>query len=163
MPAKFPATAALFLASIACTALPAVAQESLPRVGVGDVIDGNAVILVRPAAGTGTVTVEVARDAGFSKVISSQSLSVTNALVPGKIFLSGLESNRRYHIRVTDGALVRTATFLAGAASIGTNSAPAGLRFGVTGDWRGDVGIYTAILNADERELDFFVKLGDTI
>jgi 3-phytase/alkaline phosphatase D len=72
-------------------------------------------------------------------------------------------AGRRYFVRVTDGALTRTATFLVGASSIGTNAAPAGLRFGVTGDWRGDVGIYNAILNADERELDFFVKLGDTV
>jgi 3-phytase/alkaline phosphatase D len=163
MPAKLHATAAVLLASFACTALPAHAQESLPRVGVGDVIDGNAVVLVRPAAGTGSVTVEVARDAGFAKVILSQTLDITDALVPGKVFLSGLETNRRYHVRVTDGKLQRTATFFAGAAAIGANVAPAGLRFGVTGDWRGDVGIYNAILNADERELDFFVKLGDTV
>ena len=163
MPVKHHSTAVLLLTSIACTALPAQAQESLPRIGVGDVIDGNAVILVRPASGTGSILVEVARDPGFAKIISSQTLVVTDALVPGKFFLSGLESNRRYFIRVTDGALVRNATFLAAATSIGSNLAPAGLRFGVTGDWRGDVGIYNAILNADERELDFFVKLGDTV
>ena len=74
---------------------------------------------------------------------------MANPLVPGKIYLSGLEANRRYFVRVTDGALERVATFFTGAAPIGTSGAPEGLRFGVTGDWRGDVGIYNAILNAD--------------
>jgi 3-phytase/alkaline phosphatase D len=163
MLAKSPVLAATVLATLAFTALPCHAQESLPRVGVGDVIDGNAVVLVRPAAGTGALTVDVARDEAFSKIVFSQSLSVTNPLVPGKVYLSDLMAGSRYFVRVTDGALTRTATFLVGASSIGTNAAPAGLRFGVTGDWRGDVGIYNAILNADERELDFFVKLGDTV
>jgi phosphodiesterase/alkaline phosphatase D-like protein len=151
------------VAPLALVAFPSLAQEALPRVGVGDAIDGNAVVLVRPAAGTGTVSIEVSIDPAISKVVRNESMDVTNALVPAKFYLTGLEQNRRYYVRVTDGARVRTATFLTGAAAIGNNFAPAGLRFGVTGDWRGDVGIYNAILNADERELDFFVKLGDTI
>jgi 3-phytase/alkaline phosphatase D len=146
-------------------AAPAVAQspEALPRLGVGDAIGGNAVVLARPAAGTGQITIDVARDPTFTTIDFSQSLQVSNPLVPGKIYLSSLEANRRHFVRVTDGALTRVATFFTGAAPIGASSAPEGLRFGVTGDWRGDVGIYNAILNADERELDFFVKLGDTI
>lgn len=138
-------------------------SEALPRVAVGDVIGGNAAVLVRPAAGTGTVLIEVARDAAFTNIISQQSIVVDNALLPGKIFLSGLDLGVPHFVRVTDGKKVRTATFTTGAAMIGMNAAPAGLRFGVTGDWRGDVGIYNAILNADERALDYFVKLGDTI
>ena len=155
--------ASLLLPALLSLNAPALAQEALPRIGVGDVIDGNAVVLVRPAAGTGALTVDVARDEAFSKIVFSQSLSVTNPLVPGKVYLSDLMAGRRYFVRVTDGALTRTATFFVGASSIGTNAAPAGLRFGVTGDWRGDVGIFNAILNADGQNLDFFVKLGDTI
>lgn len=38
-----------------------------------------------------------------------------------------------------------------------------GLRFGVSGDWRGELAPYPAIANADERNLDLFIRLGDTI
>ena len=38
-----------------------------------------------------------------------------------------------------------------------------GLRFGVSGDWRGELSPYPALQNAAERDLDFFVELGDTI
>lgn len=152
-----------FLPAILSLGAPALAQEALPRLGVGDAIDGNAVVLVRPASGTGAVSIDVARDAAFSKIVSSQSISVSNPLVQGKVYLSDLVLGRRYFVRVTDGALTRTATFVAGASSIGNNAAPAGVRFGVTGDWRGDVGIFNAIMNADGQNLDFFVKLGDTI
>lgn len=154
---------------IACTMIATGAAqargsaEALPRIGVGDAIDGNAVVLVRPAAGTGTVTVDIARDASMSKILSSHTLSITDPLVPGKVFLTGLPLGVRFYARITDGALTRTATFETGAASIGTNAAAPGVRFGVTGDWRGDVGIFNAILNADERGLDYFIKLGDTI
>ena len=159
------AAAAVAVAALASTmpALAGVPAEALPRIGVGDAIGGNAVVLVRPAAGTGSVVVEIARDAAITEIVSTHALSITNPLVPGKVYLAGLELGTRYYARVTDGALTRTATFATGAAAIGNNSAPAGVRFGVTGDWRGDVGIFNAILNADERGLDYFVKLGDTI
>ncbi|MGA1045754.1 MAG: alkaline phosphatase D family protein, partial [Phycisphaerales bacterium] len=81
----------------------------------------------------------------------------------GKILIDGLAPAQRHFVRVTDGDLVRVATFRTDTAPLGTAIGDTGARFGVTGDWRGDVGIYNAILNADERELDFFVKLGDTI
>ena len=38
-----------------------------------------------------------------------------------------------------------------------------GLRFGVSGDWRGELAPYPAVANAKGRGLDFFVLLGDTI
>ena len=38
-----------------------------------------------------------------------------------------------------------------------------GLRFGVSGDWRGELAPYPAIRNIQQRDLDFFVLHGDTI
>ena len=38
-----------------------------------------------------------------------------------------------------------------------------GLRFGVAGDWRGELAPYPAISNVAGRNLDFFVEHGDTI
>ena len=38
-----------------------------------------------------------------------------------------------------------------------------GLKFGVSGDWRGELAPYPAISNAVDANLKFFVELGDTI
>ena len=163
------ASASALLAAIAAMSTGSIASagplggEALPRVATGDVVDGRVAILVRPAAGTGTVLVEVALDEAFAQIVFTQSLAVDDALLPGKILLDGLSLGRRHFVRVTEGDLVRVATFETDIASLGTAIGDPGARFGVTGDWRGDVGIYNAILNADERGLDFFVKLGDTI
>jgi phosphodiesterase/alkaline phosphatase D-like protein len=37
------------------------------------------------------------------------------------------------------------------------------LRFGVSGDWRGELAPYPSIANAADSDLEFFVELGDTI
>jgi len=144
-------------------ATPSFAGLLPPRLAVGDVRSGAAVVLAAPAVGTGEVQVDVSEDPAFSTLHSSTTLQVLDPLVPGKAFLSGLARGIRYHVRVTHAGAVRTGTFVTGASAFSEPSSGAGVRFGVTGDWRGDVGIYNAILNADERGLDFFVKLGDTI
>ena len=38
-----------------------------------------------------------------------------------------------------------------------------GLRFGVAGDWRGELSPYPAIANAPQSNLEFFFEFGDTI
>lgn len=156
-----PTAVVLALASTAAAGL--LGAEAQPRLATGDVVGGRAAILVRPAAGTGTLLVEVALDERFTEIVFTQSLLVEDFLLPGKILIDGLAPAQRHFVRVTDGDLVRVATFRTDTAPLGTAIGDTGARFGVTGDWRGDVGIYNAILNADERELDFFVKLGDTI
>jgi 3-phytase/alkaline phosphatase D len=120
-------------------------------------------VLASPAQGTGTVLVEVSDDPSFASVSQSFSLEVSDPLLPGKAFLTGLAGGERYFVRATSGSDVRVGEFVSGAGGLLAPSALSGVRFGVTGDWRGDVGIYNAILNADERALDFFVKLGDTV
>lgn len=147
---------------VAALASGALAGVLEPRISVGDVIGGRAAILVSPATGTGVVTVEIARDELFTDVVSSQQLTVDNALVPGRAIVTGLAPGA-YFARVVEGQAVRTARFVMRAAPVAAASADRGVRFGVTGDWRGDVGLFTAIGNADERRLDFFVKLGDTV
>ncbi|MEZ6117500.1 MAG: hypothetical protein R3C28_13140 [Pirellulaceae bacterium] len=37
------------------------------------------------------------------------------------------------------------------------------MRFGVTGDWRGDLLLYPSVSNAADQHLDFLCRLGDTI
>jgi 3-phytase/alkaline phosphatase D len=161
-----PTAATAFAAAMipAIIALPANAGLSAPpKLAVGDAIGGSAVVLAAPASGTGTVLIEASTDPSFVKVDFSGSVVVTDPLVPGKAQLTGLAGGERYYVRATVDGAVRTATLVSGASAFAAPSAISGVRFGVTGDWRGDVGIYNAILNADERGLDFFVKLGDTI
>jgi alkaline phosphatase D len=80
--------------------------------------------------------------------------------VPIRVTLHNLEPDTRYTYAFTS---------LTGDSSLGTFETPArpyalhGLRFGVTGDVRGDLAPYPALGNAPSRKLDFFVNLGDTI
>ena len=150
----------LFLAPLATAA---GTEQLPPRLSVGDVIGSTAVVLVAPEASTGLVTVELSTDPTFANIISSTNVDVTDALVPGKLFLSGLASGTRHYVRATFAGAQRTSTFETRGTAVAAPASTPGVRFGVSGDWRGDIGIFNSILNADERGLEFFVKLGDTI
>jgi phosphodiesterase/alkaline phosphatase D-like protein len=111
---------------------------------------------------SGLVRFDVATDAGFANIVASQSVVASNPLLPVKWRSSGLSAGREYHYRATaPGALgeVATGRFRTAAPSGANNS----LRFGVTGDWRGELSSYPGLKNAPAANLDFFVKLGDTI
>ena len=82
--------------------------------------------------------------------------------MPAKLPLAdgALAPGARYYWRATDAdGDASTATFVTAAPE----GERAGLRMGVSGDWQGGLAPYPAISNADERGLDLFVKLGDTI
>lgn len=86
--------------------------------------------------------------------------TVVDPLQPVTVTLSGLLSNTHYLYRVftplTGGI---TGTFHT-SAPVGAQT---GLRFGASGDWRGDLAPYPAVRNAPARNLSFFIELGDTI
>jgi alkaline phosphatase D len=94
------------------------------------------------------------RDAGHGVVL------VHDPEVPVHVTLRNLEPGTRYTYmfasRTGDG---RHGTFETPARPYAVH----GLRFGVTGDVRGDLAPYPALRNASTRQLDFFVNLGDTI
>ena len=77
-----------------------------------------------------------------------------------KVQVDGLDAATRYYYRATDASSSSATGTFRTAAAPGTNSS---LRFGVTGDWRGEVSPYLAIANMPERNLDFLVAHGDTI
>jgi alkaline phosphatase D len=163
---RFPVTlTAVVLASFAAAATHAGdAKIAGMTLSVGDVFGGAASVIANAHEAGARLTLELATDPGFASVVRSQSLRQADALVPAKAFLSGLELGTRYYVRVKGDHELRTATFVAGASEVGGLGADlTGTRFGVSGDWRGDIGLFNGILNADERSLDFFVKLGDTI
>ncbi len=155
------ATAALLLGS---AALACRAPAQGPTLGVGDVINGNAAVIVTSGTVGAPITVQISTDDAFNGIVFSQVVQQDNPLVPAKLFVPGLQPNTRYFARATAEGQSRTSTFVSRATTIGARvPTTPGTRFGVSGDWRGDIGLFNGILNADERQLDFFVKLGDTV
>lgn len=134
--------------------------ESLPNgVAAGDATQTSVVLWSRSTE-IGTVTFEVASDADISDVVATTEADVEDALVPVKVLISDLEPDTDYYYRVTDAT---------GNSLVGQFSTPAepgtttGLRFGVSGDWRGELAPYPALNNVTDRDLDFFMMHGDTI
>ncbi|MGF1459414.1 MAG: alkaline phosphatase D family protein [Leptolyngbyaceae cyanobacterium] len=134
--------------------------DTLPNgVASGDVTQDSVVLWTRSTA-IGDVTFEYSTRADFSTIAGSVVATVTDDTLPVKVEVDGLTAGTDYYYRVTDAAGNTKAGEFETAAAIGEY---AGLRFGVAGDWRGELAPYPAIKNADELELDFFVEHGDTI
>lgn len=74
--------------------------------------------------------------------------------------VNGLTAGQQYYYRATDTSGASFGGSFRTAAAAGTHN---GLRFGVSGDWRGELAPFPAIRNIPGRNLDFFVKHGDTI
>ncbi|MGB7339995.1 MAG: alkaline phosphatase D family protein [Phototrophicaceae bacterium] len=135
------------------------AQASTPTlpngIAVGD-IDQTSAILWTHSTLLGTVTFTVSDMNGTP--ISTQAATVTDHMQPVKVFIEGLDPATRYQYQVSNAD-----STLIGQFSTFAESGTSGLRFGVSGDWRGELRPYVAIANIPERDLDFFVALGDTI
>jgi len=132
--------------------------QSLPNgVAAGDVDQSSAILWARSTA-VGEIVFEYAAN---SLLIDADAIvaEVTDPAVPVKVEAGLLLAGTTYSYRVTDAA---------GAMKEGTFRTPPaggyhGLRFGVSGDWRGELAPYPSIANAPESDLDFFVALGDTV
>ena len=141
---------------------PARGTPADPLLSAGDVDQDSAVLWARVAV-PGEVAFEVSTDPGFAPAAIRHVLPVHDPLVPAKLLLGEdvIDAGTRYHWRATDSAGNTAAAQFATPGAAG--DAPRGFRLGVSGDWRGELSPYPAISNADERGLDLFVKLGDTI
>ena len=135
------------------------ANSLLNGVASGDTTQTSTVLWTRSNF-TGAVKFEYSTKADFSAIAGTKNATVTNSLQPVKVDITGLTAGTNYFYRVTDAAGDIATGKFSTADAIGKQS---GLRFGVTGDWRGEIAPYPAIANADERNLKFFVELGDTI
>ncbi len=135
------------------------ANSLLNGVASGDTTQTSTVLWTRSNF-TGSVKFEYSTKADFSTIAGTKTATVTNSLQPVKVDVTGLTAGTNYFYRVTDAAGDIATGKFSTADAIGKQS---GLRFGVTGDWRGEIAPYPAIANADERNLKFFVELGDTI
>lgn len=152
--------AALILTALIVGGQATYAQPPAPlQIAVGDVTQ-NAAVVWALTSNTGRVIFELALDPGFRATYKLAAGEVRNPTVPVKSAFDGLEPNTRYYYRAIDARQEKAEGTFKTAAAPGTF---AGLRFGVSGDWRGDTAPYPAIRNLPERELTVFVKLGDTI
>ena len=106
----------------------------------------------------GQITFEIATNPDFSNIIRAVTANQTN--VPTKVEITDLNPGTEYYYRVTDPAGSTEIGEFETAAALGTQN---GLKFGVAGDWRGELAPYPAIANADAADLDFFVLHGDTV
>jgi phosphodiesterase/alkaline phosphatase D-like protein len=140
--------------------LSACVVAQLPnRVAAGDVGPHFATLWAR-ATVAGPVTFQLTLDPNFAVGLQTKTVVVADALVPAKATYYPLLPARQYHYRVLDAA---------GVADVGkfrTLRAPTSdgdVRFGVSGDSRGELAPYYGVTNVASRDVDFFVCLGDTI
>ncbi len=135
------------------------ARTLINGVASGDTTQDSTVLWARSTV-LGDVTFEYSADSNFNTTIGTVNIGVTDTSLPVKVEVTNLQAGTDYYYRVTDAAGdIETGEFTT-SAEIGTN---AGLRFGVAGDWRGELAPYPAISNVPERDLAFFVEHGDTI
>jgi len=133
--------------------------SSLPNgVAAGDVTQTSAVLWARGGILPGVISFTYQITPGGSSMVVTQTID--NIMVPAKAVITDLTPNTRYvYTATTDRGQFGSGVFQT-AADVGTNQ---GLRVGVSGDWRGELRPYPAIANIPARELDLFIKLGDTI
>jgi phosphodiesterase/alkaline phosphatase D-like protein len=140
-------------------ALP-IPESAFPNgIASGDTTQTSTVLWARSNS-TGTLVFEYSTDPNFGSVLGTLSAQVTDPLKPSKVDVTGLNPDTQYYYRVKNAGGEALVGQFTTAAATGSR---VGVRFGVSGDWRGELAPYPAISNADERNLDFFVELGDTM
>lgn len=150
----------LVLVLLAVTMLPAsTPAQTLPNgVACGDV-DQSTIVLWARSDVVGTLVFEYATNPAFADVLGTLTADAVEPLGPVKVEVAGLTEATQYYYRVTDAAGNISQGRFRTPALLGFN----GLRFGVSGDWRGELNPYPSIANIPDRDLDFFIALGDTI
>lgn len=133
--------------------------NSIEGIASGDTTQDSTVLWAKSSV-LGPVSFEYSTDGDFSNPAGTQTITVTDANLPVKTDITGLEAGTDYTYKVTDAAGDTLTGEFTTAAEPGEN---AGLRFGVTGDWRGELAPYPSISNVPEQDLAFFVEHGDTI
>ncbi|CAD5969635.1 alkaline phosphatase D family protein [Planktothrix agardhii] len=134
--------------------------SSLPnRVATGDTTPNSTVFLTRSSA-AGTVSLEYANNLSFINPLGILYTTVTDITEPVKLTANNLTPNTQYFYRFTNAEGTSSVGSFRTPAAIGTQQ---GLRFGATADGQGELMPYMSVNNVPERNLDFFVGLGNTI
>ena len=156
-------SAALFVVGLLNAALsssPASGQVStLPNgVASGDATQTSAVLWAHSTA-LGEVAFEYSTLVDFGVINGHETLAVVDVNQPVKVTIGGLIPATQYFYRVTDAQNETAVGRFRTPCDIGIS---AGLRFGASGDWQ-QAPPFPSLKNVRERDLDFFIKLGDSI
>ncbi len=132
------------------------ANVLLNDVAAGDV-DQTSVILWARSNSASVVTFSVGVNLTTTVTLTRE---VSNPAIPVSVTVGGLLSDTQYLYHVFSPLTIGLTGTFRTAAGLDEQT---GLRFGASGDWRGDLAPYPAVRNASTRNLDFFVALGNTI
>lgn len=154
----------VIVAASGIMSVAAAAHADLPTgVAAGDVTQQAAVLWTRSDT-TGQVSFEVSLDPNFASILRTVTAIVSDTLLPAKVNIDALAPGQRYYYRATDSSGrpsgTASGTFLTPRE---TGAGFNGFRFGVGGDWGGADGQFPAVSNVANRNLNVFVKLGDTL
>ncbi|MEA5509841.1 alkaline phosphatase D family protein [Crocosphaera sp. UHCC 0190] len=108
----------------------------------------------------GDIIFEYSTDPNFQLITGKITAKITDAKIPVKVKITQLKSGTQYYYRVTDSKQVTNKGKLITAAD---QNSYQGLRFGVSGDNRGELSPYPSIENIPNRNLSVFILHGDTI
>jgi phosphodiesterase/alkaline phosphatase D-like protein/DNA-binding beta-propeller fold protein YncE len=133
-------------------------QSLVNGVASGDVSQDSVVLWARSTF-LGDVTFEYSTSPDFAEIAGTTTATVTDITLPVKVDVAGLTPGTEYFYRVTDAAGDSETGRFTTAAPLGQTT---GLTFGIAGDWQ-QAPPFPILSSAAERNLDFFVKLGDTI
>ncbi|PSB56865.1 hypothetical protein C7B61_20250, partial [filamentous cyanobacterium CCP1] len=127
-------------------------------VASGDTTQDSTVLWTRSTF-LGDVNFAYGTDALFGDVLGTVTATVTDPMQPVKVSLTDLEPGTTYFYRATDAAGATATGQFTTSQPVGNHT---GLRFGFTGDWQ-QAPPYPSLANVADRNLEFFLKLGDTI
>ncbi len=152
----------IFMSLVLLLVVPVLAQDAstLPNaVASGDVTQTSAILWTHSTT-VGTVTFDYAIDEAFNNIVGTVTTEVTDAAIPVKVAVTDLHPASQYYYRATDAAGNSASGKFVTPAEVGQK---VGLRFGVSGDQRGELAPFPSIVNVPERDLAFFLEFGDTI
>jgi phosphodiesterase/alkaline phosphatase D-like protein len=143
-----------------CTPSSASGQKPTFPNGVasGDVTQTSAVLWAHVTT-PGEVTFEYTTSDDFGMIDGHETVVVMDVNQPVKVEISGLIPASQYYYRATDAQNETAVGKLRTPWDIGIS---AGLRFGASGDWQ-QAPPFSSLTDVLERDLDFFIKLGDSI
>ena len=132
----------------------------LPNGVAAGEVTGSSVVLWARSDKPGKLKFEVSPNKDFKSKKIKVNVIVDDPLAPAKIEIQGLSSNTDYFYRVERPGQTESFGKFRTLTDAGVHK---GVRFGATGDQRGELGPFVAVRNAADRDLDFFANLGDTI
>ncbi|MGL5132587.1 MAG: alkaline phosphatase D family protein, partial [Planktothrix sp.] len=123
----------------------------------GDTTQTSTVLWARSVT-PGLISFELFTDPNLTTSAGISQTQVTDPNVPVKVGIEGLKPSTQYYYQITDASQNQLSGKFQTSDPLGTRN---GLRFGVSGDLQGNLAPFVSLKNADQRNLDFFVQLGD--